>query len=46
VTQTKHDDSSSVPKPRTYMAGLRGKDINPETVDLTLTVHEHNNITS
>ena len=46
MTQTKREQSSSVPKPSTYIAGLRGKDVPPKKVDLTLTVHVHNNITS
>ncbi|XP_064396896.1 cilia- and flagella-associated protein 206-like isoform X2 [Halichondria panicea] len=46
VTQTKREESSSVPKPSTYIVGLRGKDIAPQTVDLTLSIHMHNNITT
>ena len=46
VTQTKREESSSVPKPSTYIVGLRGKDIAPQTVDLTLSIHVHNNITT
>ena len=46
VTQTKTEDSSSVPKPSTYIAGLRGQVIPPVKVDLTLSIETHNNITT
>ncbi len=46
VTQTTREDGSSVPKPSTYIVGLRGKDIAPQTVDLTLSIDVHNNITT
>lgn len=46
-TQTKREDASSVPKPVTYIAGLRGlQSTSPVKVDLTLPVDTHNNITS
>ena len=41
MTQTKKDFTINVPKPSTYIAGLRGKDIPPGKVDLTLPVSEH-----
>lgn len=46
ATQTKRDSGTSVPKPSVYIAGLRGRDIAPATVDLTLPVETHNTITS
>ena len=46
MTQTKTEDSSSVPKPSTYIAGLRGQVIPPGKVDLTLSIETHNNITT
>lgn len=46
TTQTKRDNSTSVPLPVTYIAGLRGQDIKPEKVDLTLSVETHDNITT
>eukprot|EP00052_Salpingoeca_macrocollata_P004833 m.43803 g.43803 ORF g.43803 m.43803 type:complete len:633 (-) comp14482_c1_seq1:73-1971(-) len=36
TTQTRKDASTSVPKPRTYIRGLRSKDTKVEVVDLTL----------
>ena len=46
-TQTKREKGTSVPKPSTYIAGLRGWGVlPPQKVDLTLPVDTHNNITS
>jgi len=46
-TQTKRDQGTSIPKPSTYIAGLRGHgDLSPQTVDLTLHIDIHNNITT
>ena len=45
--QTKRQSGSSVPKPSVYMAGLRGQPnptFPPQRVDLTLSVHTHNNM--
>ena len=38
TTQTKQNISTSIPQPLTFIAGLRGKDISPRNVDLTLPV--------
>lgn len=46
MTQTKKHGSSSVPNPSTYLAGIRGRNNVPRTVDLTLPNEMHNNITS
>eukprot|EP00731_Ephydatia_muelleri_P039091 Em1095g1a len=48
-TQTKRQQGSSVPKPSTYVAGLRGTPAgvgHAQKVDLTLSIHTHNNIRS
>ena len=45
-SQTRSDHATSVPKPAMFMAGLRGKDIKPQKVELTLDVATHNNIHS
>ncbi|XP_065882314.1 cilia- and flagella-associated protein 206-like isoform X2 [Dysidea avara] len=45
VTQTKRDHGTSVPAPSVYLAGLRGKDIPYDKVDLTLDINTHNTIT-
>lgn len=45
-SQTTREDGSSVPRPSTYIAGLRGQDVVPGKVDLTLPIETHNNITS
>lgn len=44
-TQTKRDHGTSVPTPSVYIAGLRGKDIPYNKVDLTLDIDTHNTIT-
>ena len=44
-TQTKRDHGTSVPTPLVYIAGLRGKDIPYNKVDLTLDIDTHNTIT-
>ena len=46
MTQTMRDVNIGVPKPTTYLAGLRGKGIPPRKVDLTLPVEQHMNIMS
>lgn len=46
ATQTKRDSSTSVPLPSVYLAGLRGHETTPTSVDLTLPVDVHNDITS
>ena len=38
MTQTKQDSGTSIPQPSTFIVGLRGKDITPRNVDLTLPV--------
>ena len=38
MTQTKQDIGINIPQPSTFIAGLRGKDITPRNVDLTLPV--------
>ncbi|KAL5510723.1 hypothetical protein EMCRGX_G006320 [Ephydatia muelleri] len=47
-TQTQRKQGSSVPNPSTYMAGLRGtaEAGRAHKVDLTLSIHTHNNIRS
>lgn len=44
MTQTARDVNIGVPKPSTYIAGLRGQDIPSKSVDLTLPVEQHINI--
>ena len=41
MTQTACDLNIGVPKPLTYLAGLRGQDIPSKRVDLTLPVEQH-----
>ena len=45
MTQTKQNTGTSIPQPSTFIAGLRGKDISPRNVDLTLPVEQYVNMT-
>ena len=44
-TVTNKGESSSVPKPSVYVAGMRGIQGNKKKFDLTLSLEMHNNIT-